>query len=87
MASSTLSVPSMYADHHVTKVRDLLGGLDGVQEIQASAALREVTVKHGNEVSKKDLGQALEKAGYAVGRPTEAAEQEPSCFGDPSWYE
>lgn len=87
MATSTLSVASMYADHHVSRVRNILGALDGVQEIQASAALREVTVKHGKEVDKKDLTQALENAGYTVGKPKEIAEQEPSCFGDPSWYE
>jgi copper chaperone CopZ len=87
MARSTLSVPSMYADHHVRRVRELLGDLEGVQDVQASAAFREVTVKHGKEVSKKDITAALEKAGYAVGKPGVAAEQEPSSLGDPSWYQ
>ena len=86
MAVSTLPVPRMYADHHVAAVRETLGALSGVQEIQASAAFKEVVVKHTAKVTKKALVEALEKAGYAVaeGEPVEA---EPSCFGDPSWYE
>lgn len=87
MATSTVPVPSMYADHHVKRVREVLGALSGVQEIEASAALKELTVKHSKEVSKKDLTSALEAAGYTVGKPEEAPEQEPSCFSDPSWYE
>jgi copper chaperone CopZ len=86
MATSTLPVPSMYADHHVKKVRDALDALSGVQDVDASAAFREVTVKHSQEVTKKDLTSALENAGYAVGKPEELTEQEPSHLGDPGWY-
>jgi copper chaperone len=87
MAVSTLPVPSMYADHHVTAVRKVLSGLSGVQDIRASAAIKQVTVKHTKEVSKKALTEALEKAGYPVKKEEERVEEEPSCFGDPGWYE
>ena len=86
MATTTLVVPSMYADHHVTAVRGTLSAMSGVQDIQASGAFKEVTVKHTEDVKKKALVDALEKAGYQVGEE-EAVEQDPSCFGDPSWYE
>lgn len=86
MATTTLVVPSMYADHHVTAVRGTLSAMSGVQDIWASAAFKEVTVKHTKDVKKKALVDALEKAGYQVGEE-EAVEQDPSCFGDPSWYE
>jgi copper chaperone CopZ len=86
VAVSTLPVPSMYADHHVAAVREALGALSGVQEIQASAAFKEVAVEHSEKVTKKALVKALEEAGYAVAEE-EPAEGEPSCFGDPSWYE
>lgn len=85
MTVSTLQVPSMYADHHVTAVREALSSLSGIQDVRASAALREVTVKHTAEVTKKALVQALDKAGYQVGEET-FVEQEPSCLGDPGWY-
>ena len=86
MATSTVPVPSMYADHHVKRVREILGALPGVQEIEASAALREVTVKHSKELSQKDLTSALEAAGYGLGKPEEPAAEAPSHLGDPSWY-
>jgi copper chaperone CopZ len=86
MGISTLRIPSMYADHHVKMVRDALGALSGVQEVQASAAFKEVTVKHSKELTEEVLTQALEKAGYAVGKPEEPPEQEPSHLGDPGWY-
>lgn len=86
MAISTLPVPSMYADHHVAAVRKALSEVAGVQEIQASAAFKEVTVKHSKEVTNEALVEALDKAGYQVGEE-ELVDQEPSCFGDPAWYE
>lgn len=86
MAVSTLPVPSMYADHHVTAVREALSGLSGVQDVQASAAFKQVTVKHTKKVTKKALTEALEKAGYPV-TEGESVEEEPSHLGDPAWYE
>lgn len=85
MAVSTLSVPSMYADHHVTAVRDALGALPGVQDVEASAAFKEVVIKHTKELTKKALTEALEKSGYPVGE-RELSEEEPSHLGDPAWY-
>lgn len=86
MAISTLPVPSMYADHHVTAVRKALADLSGVEGIQASAALKQVTVKHSKNVAKKALVETLAKAGYPS-REEGSVNEEPSCFGDPSWYE
>jgi copper chaperone CopZ len=86
VAVSTLPIPSMYADHHVRAVRNALSAVSGVQDVQASAAFKEVTVKHTNEVTKKALVEVLDKAGYQVGEE-ELVDQEPSCFGDPAWYE
>lgn len=86
MALSTLPVPSMYADHHVVAVREALSALSGVQDIQASAAFKQVTVKHTNKVTKKALTEALENAGYPA-REERPLEEEPSHLGDPSWYE
>ncbi|MGB3905819.1 MAG: heavy metal-associated domain-containing protein [Anaerolineae bacterium] len=86
MAVSTLAVPSMYADHHVTAVRKALSGLPGVQDIEASAAFRQITVKHTKKATKKALAETLEKAGYPAGEE-EPVEEVPSHLGDPSWYE
>ncbi len=86
MAVSKLPVPAMYADHHVTAVRKVLSGLAGVQDIQASAAFKQVIVKHTKDVTKKALTEALEKAGFPV-KDEKPVEAEPSSLGDPAWYE
>lgn len=86
MAVSILQVPSMYADHHVSTVRKALSSLSGVQDVEASAAFRKVTVKHSAEVTEKALVQTLDQAGYPVGEES-LGEQEPSGQGDPAWYQ
>lgn len=72
MQKATLSVPSMYADHHVMRVRQLLLGLDGVESVTASAAKRVVIVQHEDGVVSTDvLGRVLAEAGYPVDTPVE----------------
>jgi copper chaperone CopZ len=66
MDELTLSVPAMYADHHVLKVRTLLAALPGVNEVLASAAFRAVVVKFdAAQVSAKSIVHQLTAAGYA----------------------
>ncbi|MBI4758933.1 MAG: hypothetical protein HY783_08050 [Chloroflexi bacterium] len=44
MEKITLSLPTMFGDHHVTAVRDALLPLAGIQELYASARFRQVIV-------------------------------------------
>jgi len=37
-----LELPAMYGDHHVTEVRHILLGLDGVKDVYASSGFRVV---------------------------------------------
>ena len=46
MEKTVLSVPTMWADHHVLKVREVLTALDGVQDVYASAAWKQVVVAY-----------------------------------------
>ena len=66
MAKMSLDLPSMYGDHHVTEVRRILLGMDGVSEVYASSAFRAVEVEYNSKKTpKKDLIAALEEAGYS----------------------
>ncbi len=38
MKQLILEMPTMYADHHVLKVRETLDGLKGIEEAYASSA-------------------------------------------------
>src|SRR5512134_1185339 len=61
-------LPGMYGDHHVVRVRQILTGLPGVAEVQASAAQRQATIQYDSgQASAEALAQALAAAGYPPG--------------------
>lgn len=65
MAKVIVDVPSMYADHHVLVVRDLLTGQDGVSDVYASSAFRQVLVHYEPDVIQPEaISTLLEEAGY-----------------------
>jgi copper chaperone CopZ len=65
MASLSLELPSMYGDHHVIEVRRILFEFEGVSEVYASSGFRAIEVEYNSKKTpKKDLIEALEKAGY-----------------------
>ena len=61
------NVPSLWADHHVLKVRALLSGLTGVQDVTASSAFQMVALSFDPAVtSAAAIQSALTEAGYPV---------------------
>ncbi len=65
MASLSLELPTMFGDHHVIEVRRILLEFDGVSDVYASSGFGVVEVDYNSKKTpKKDLVNALEKAGY-----------------------
>ena len=68
MEKLVLDLPSMYGDHHVLAVRDALTGIEGIDELYASAAWKQVMVSFDPKKVKPDaIEKALADAGYPVG--------------------
>ena len=68
MERITLSIPSLYADHHVKNVRKALSAIPGVSNVIASAMYRDVTVDFDPATTSGALiQQAVESAGYPIG--------------------
>jgi copper chaperone CopZ len=68
MEKLVLEVPTLWADHHVLKVRDALTGLEGVDDVYASSAWKQVLVSY--DPAKTDpvaIEKTLAEAGYPVG--------------------
>lgn len=66
MEKVMLNLPGMWADHHVLVVRDILGALPGVADIQASARDMQVMVSFDPAItSAESIVQALAAAGYS----------------------
>jgi copper chaperone CopZ len=65
METKTFEAPAMYADHHVTEVRQILLEMPGVSDVYASSAFHvvEVTFDPG-KVKDEQIVARLEEAGY-----------------------
>ncbi len=64
MEELTLTIPGMWADHHVLAVREVLVGM-GITEIMASAANSTVRLAFDpSAVGQDGILQALVEAGY-----------------------
>ncbi len=85
MKKITLTIPAMYADHHVTRVRNLLSPLAGVENVIASSAFKEVVVEFDEKKTTEDaLVKALTDAGYAPGKE-QVLERSPFATPDAAW--
>jgi len=87
MAKVTLNVPTLWADHHVLKVRDALVNLDGVNDVYASAAWKQILVDcDGRKIKRPALEKALADAGYPVGEGEVPVLAQPGKLRrDPQW--
>jgi len=67
MERLTLSVPAMYADHHVLAVRQVLSRLSGVDNVEASSVLKAVRLNYDpTRVTPQAIADALQAAGYGA---------------------
>ena len=68
MEKVVLEVPTLWADHHVLKVRDVLTNLEGVDGVYASSAWKQVLVSYDSaKTDPAAIEKALAEAGYPVG--------------------
>lgn len=85
MDKFTLTVPAMYADHHVTIVKRLLAPMAGVENVYASAAFKQVTVEFDKaKLSQDQIVKALIQAGYTPGEE-QVIMRRPDGRFDPTW--
>ena len=87
MEKIVLDVPNLWADHHTLKVRDALMSLEGVEEVYASSAWKQVLVAYDpSKVDGEAIGKALAEAGYPVGEggPPILAQRD-EIARDPKW--
>jgi copper chaperone CopZ len=87
MEKLIFDVPAMYADHHILKVRETLLALDGVQDVFASSAWKQVIVSfEPGKISEQAIKDALAEAGYGGqdGKETVLVHADP-IKRDPQW--
>lgn len=85
MEKTVFDVPKMWADHHVLKVREMLTTMQGVEEVYASSAWKQLMVKYDPEkLDESAIAEALAGAGFGVNEELELDGKLPSD-GDPAW--
>jgi len=68
MNKAVFDVPTLWADHHVLKVRSALANLEGVESVYASSAWKQVLVTYDpGKTDEAAIKKALADAGYPVG--------------------
>jgi copper chaperone CopZ len=89
MKKVALEVPILWADHHVLKVRDALTKIEGVKDVYASSAWKQVLVTYEDEkVDSGAIEEALAQAGYPVGEGEMPVVVQPTeKRRDPQWEE
>lgn len=91
MEKAQFSVPTMWADHHVLKVRETLAALPGVQDVIASSAFRAVALSYDPATTDLEtVYAALSEVGYPVapdGKAEAVSQAVPVADGksDPAW--
>jgi len=82
MEELTVTVPGMWADHHVLAVRSLFADDEAVRIVAASALERAVTLEYDPARSDpQGIVARLQDAGYATGsveRPSASLSHKPS---------
>ena len=82
MEKVIIDVPAMYADHHVLAVRKLLTQLDGIGDVYASSAFKQVLVQYDPAaIAPEAVTQALQEAGYTEEMPMPVQEK----LAEDSW--
>lgn len=65
MVNFSISLPSMFGDHHVTEVRRILSALEGVGEIYASSSFQIIDVAYDPDIlSPEKMKETLQQHGY-----------------------
>ena len=87
MEKLVLDVPTLWADHHVLKVRDALFALEGVEDVYASSAWKQVLVTYdAAKIDAAAFEKALADAGYPVGEGEVPMLAQPGKMRrDPQW--
>jgi hypothetical protein len=89
MENIILDVPLMYGDHHILKIRDALADLEGIEELYASSAWKQLMISFDpKKIKQADIEQTLVDAGYPVGEGELPVLVESSDIKrDPQWAE
>lgn len=63
---TTVTAPDIVCGGCAGSIKKALGAVSGVSEVDVDVATKQVTVHHGENVSRAKIVDALDRAGYSV---------------------
>jgi copper chaperone CopZ len=70
MEKLTLTIPTLFGDHHTIAVRTILEEMDGVTEVYVSPAFRQVAITYDpKKVEAAAIEKVLAEKGYSADAP------------------
>lgn len=63
---TTVTAPEIVCGGCAGSIKKALGNVAGVSEVEVDVATKKVTVKHGENVSRETIADALDRAGYSA---------------------
>ncbi len=64
--TTELTAPEIVCGGCASSIKKALGNVAGVSDVEVDVASKKVTVKHGENVSRASIVDALDRAGYSV---------------------
>jgi hypothetical protein len=87
MEQLILDVPTLYADHHVLKVREALVELEGIEELYVSSSWKQLMLSYDpKKIKPEKIEKTLTELGYPPGEGETPILVESSAIKrDPQW--
>lgn len=63
---TTVTAPEIVCGGCASSIKKALGNVEGVSEVEVDVATKKVTVNHSGDVSRANIVDALDRAGYSV---------------------
>lgn len=64
--TTTVIAPDIECDGCANAIKNAVGRLDGVESVKVDVEGKEVSVEHTQQLSRRDIEEALDKAGFPV---------------------
>lgn len=64
--TTTVTAPEIICGGCADSIKKALGNVDGIREVEVDIATKKVTVNHEDSVSRENIVDTLDRAGYSV---------------------
>lgn len=63
---TTVTAPDIECDGCANAIKKAVGQIDGIESVKVDVEGKRVTVQHSQQISRSDIEQAMDKAGFPV---------------------